>query len=170
MNTRKFIIAVIAFLLPYFAVSQPAIENLLKKHENKSGFQSIIISGEMIKLVIPNLIDNKAQIDSLDLSSIDFSKINGVSILICESNELKEDFIKDIEKAIDKTKYISLLQINNDKDKVKVLATKSNSTLTNILLYHKGVSSGVTLVHVNGSLEEKTITNIINNMMTHGFY
>ena len=165
MKIQKSIIVIAAFLLPYFAVSQPVIENLFKKYEDKKGFQSVIISGELIKLFIPGIVNAKTPIDSLDLSAIDFSKINGVKILICERDNVKEDFIKDIEKVIDKINYISLLQINNDEDKVKVLATKNNSSITNILVYHKGSDSEVHLIHVDGIFEEKAIMNIANKVM-----
>ena len=166
MNTKKIIIAIAASLLTYFAGAQTATNSLFEKYGSRDGFNLFTFNGDLLKLVSSNMKNATFNIDSLDLVSVDFSKIKSFKLLIYDSSNKNEsgNFIKDIENAIDKDKFIKLLDIVND-GKTSISAIKDKSDFIKFAAYHRSESSAtVYFVYLDGVVSEKTIQAIAKTM------
>jgi hypothetical protein len=166
MNTRKFIIAIAASLLTYLSAAQTATNHLFEKYGNKDGFNALTFNGDLIKLMASNMKNAAINIDSLDLGSIDFSKINSVKLLIYDSKDKNEsgNFIRDIEKAIEKDKFIKLIDVFDD-GKISISAIKDKSDFIKFAVYHRSESSATAhFIYLDGVISEKTIQTVMKKM------
>lgn len=171
MKTKHLIILFMALCLPLISVAQTKTDEIFDKFANKKGFTSVVVSGELLKMFVDNDADEDSYVvkmGDVGLKAKDFnlSDIRSIKVLNFEpENGAKDDFksfIKDVESLLIKDKYINLVQVNSNGEKINVLALKEKTVVKEIIVYRVNVNEAEsTFIYIEGPFREETINNLL---------
>lgn len=166
MKTKHFIIIFMAVLMPYLTMAQ-SFSKAFNKYGDKEGFDLVIVSGELLKMMINDSGKVNISGQDVDIKGIDLSAIKEIKVLNLNDDKDNfkqfEEFTKDIEAEIAaKSSYEELLKVNLSGEKVNVFALKEKQMIKEIAIYRRNTSEKqATLIYIQGPFKEEMINKII---------
>ena len=91
----------------------------------------------------------------------DFDFVNSVNIIITENKELAADIINDANKVIKKLKTETLLEVNDEGQKITIYCCKDGEVITNLLVTIDGGDQSGFLA-ISGDIPQEKLNEVIN--------
>jgi hypothetical protein len=147
---RTYIITLLLSLCSLFTYAQ---ESFFDKYADMEGVTSVYISKAMLSLM-PDMKTEEIYIGELA------SKLDNIQILNCEKASVTAQIKKDISYISPKNGYQELIRINDEGEKVHILAKSKNDVIRELLIVCTG-NGDCTLVQLKGKVSKEKIAKLL---------